>query len=84
MPRAVGDPINTTSGRIIGHASPLASGVSEYLGIPFAQPANGNLRWAPPQRYSDSGDISGANFVSKTLSQTIKIERSYRLLSLRE
>lgn len=37
----VGFPVNTTSGLIIGHASKNRSQVSEYLGIPYAQPPLG-------------------------------------------
>ncbi|KAJ0114230.1 carboxylesterase [Diaporthe amygdali] len=34
----VGQAVDTSSGRIIGHAASNATEVSEYLGIPFAQP----------------------------------------------
>lgn len=58
-------PINTTSGLVSGHASSNASAqVSEYLGIPYAQPPVGNLRFAPPVAYAGSSDINGTNFVS--------------------
>jgi Carboxylesterase family len=47
--------VNTTSGLISGHASSNASAqVSEYLGIPYAE---------PPVRYSGSSGINGTNFV---------------------
>ena len=41
------DPIPTASGRVAG--TTLPSGVKAYLGIPFAQPPVGDLRWAPPK-----------------------------------
>ncbi len=41
------DPVVTASGRIAG--TQLDSGVRAYLGIPFATPPVGPLRWAPPQ-----------------------------------
>lgn len=42
---------NTTSGLIVGHAAPNRSEVSEFLGIRYAEPPVGDLRFAPPQRY---------------------------------
>lgn len=55
--------VNTTSGEAAGHASAKNPSVSEYLGIPFAQPPLGNLRFAPPQPYKSTGFINGTSFV---------------------
>jgi cholinesterase len=53
LPRTfeVGQQVNTTSGIIRGHAASNRTEVSEYLGIPFAQPPVGELRFAAPQPY---------------------------------
>jgi hypothetical protein len=57
--------VNTTSGPVSGHLSSNASlNVAEYLGIPFAAPPVGNLRFAPPQKYNGTTAINGTNFVS--------------------
>jgi para-nitrobenzyl esterase len=42
-----GDPVTIASGKVSG--TRLSSGVKAYLGIPFAKPPTGDLRWKPPQ-----------------------------------
>jgi hypothetical protein len=66
LPRAfsVGQSVQTTSGAVVGHAAQSRSQVSEYLGIPYAKPPTGNLRFAAPQRFQGNGTITAANFVS--------------------
>ena len=59
----IGQTVRTDSGPVIGHAASNASGVSEYLGIPYAQPPVGNLRFAAPVRYAGSTTINGSAFV---------------------
>jgi carboxylesterase family protein len=59
----VGQPVQTTSGTVKGHASSWKREVSEYLGIRFAKAATGSLRFAPPVRYNGTGEISGAKYV---------------------
>lgn len=66
----VGQTVQTTSGSVQGHAAANASDVSEYLGIPFAQPPVGNLRFQPPRAYNGSGTINGTNFV-RAIPQTV-------------
>lgn len=57
----------TENGKITGHAAPKAKNVMEYLGIPYAQPPIGDLRWAAPQKYTAKGPYVAANFVSAHL-----------------
>ncbi|OGM43972.1 hypothetical protein ABOM_007988 [Aspergillus bombycis] len=58
----VGQPVPTTSGLVIGHAAADASEVSEYVGIPYAQPPLGNLRFQPPVAYHGDGNINATTF----------------------
>jgi hypothetical protein len=60
----VGQEVKTTSGVVVGHASKNRTEVSEYLGIPFAKPPVGPLRWAAPQKYNGTGVINASSFVS--------------------
>lgn len=60
MQPIAGDPVATASGRVAG--TRLASGVKAYLGIPFAAPPVGNLRWAPPQPTSWTGIFNADRF----------------------
>lgn len=47
----VGATVRTLSGAVTGHAARNRTEVSEYLGIPYAQPRPGDLRFAAPQTY---------------------------------
>ncbi|TAQ88146.1 hypothetical protein B7494_g3552 [Chlorociboria aeruginascens] len=57
----VGRKIKTTSGPVIGHAATINSNVSTYLGIPYAVPPVGNLRFMPPIKYNGSTVINGSS-----------------------
>jgi len=59
-----GQTVNTTSGLVSGHGATNQSGVSEYLGIPFAQPPIGDLRFAAPVKFTGSASLNGTSFVS--------------------
>lgn len=51
----------TTNGPIIGHPAANAPSVAEYLGIPYAQPPIGPLRFAAPQPYVPGTDNPNNN-----------------------
>lgn len=58
----VGQAVKTTSGAVQGHASSWQPEVSEYLGIPYALPPLGPLRFAAPQPYRGNNSIKAAKF----------------------
>jgi cholinesterase len=60
----VGQPVVAGEVRIHGQASKWQSEVSEYLGIPFAQPPVGNLRFAAPKPNKINGTFLAHNFGS--------------------
>lgn len=62
-PCGVGRVVETDSGRVQGHPADGAPLVSEYLGIPYAQPPVGDLRFQPPAAFEGDSVINGTNFV---------------------
>ncbi|KAB8300033.1 hypothetical protein EYC80_000272 [Monilinia laxa] len=65
----VGQTVQTTSGPVNGHAALNESQVSEYLGIPFAKPPVGDLRFAAPVAYRSNATLNGTNFGSTCPAQ---------------
>jgi hypothetical protein len=60
--------VKTDNGHITGHRSPEANEVWEYLGIPYAQPPLGEMRFAAPRKYKGNATYIAANFVSTHLA----------------
>jgi hypothetical protein len=60
-----GQPVKTTSGTVTGRAAAVRKDVSEYVGIPYAKPPVGDLRWAAPVKYTGSGSINGTVYVCR-------------------
>ena len=66
-------PVSTNSGRVAGQVLP--SGVKSWLGIRYAKPPTGDLRWAPPQPIRWNGiwnaDRYGAECIQPLRAHTI-------------
>jgi hypothetical protein len=56
----IGQTVLTSSGSVLGHAASNVSEVSEYLGIPYAVPPVGSLRFQPPVPYTGEGLLVNA------------------------
>lgn len=56
--------VETSNGLIAGHSAKGVSGVKEFLGIPYAQPPVGKLRFQPPQPYTGNRSFVASSFVS--------------------
>ena len=66
----VGQVVQTSSGPVTGHPASVSTDVSEYLGIPYAVPPVGDLRWAAPQMFNGTAAINGSNFVGHFYSES--------------
>ena len=62
-PLIPGTAVNTTSGPVIGHAATNRTLVVEYLGIPYAQPPTGDLRFLPPLAYESLAVFNASSYV---------------------
>ncbi|CAO1605838.1 hypothetical protein XANCAGTX0491_009343 [Xanthoria calcicola] len=68
--------VKTSNGIIIGHEAPNASQVVEYLGIPYAQPPIGDLRFAAPVAYK--GNAKSVFNASEFRAHCMSKPRYYR------
>jgi cholinesterase len=57
--------VKTTNGKVTGHFAAGSATVLEYLGVPYARPPVGDLRFAPPQRLEAAEDYEAKDFVSQ-------------------
>jgi carboxylesterase type B len=69
----VGETVKTTSGQIKGHASDWQPTVSEYLGVPFAKPPVGALRWKAPEAFKSNAAFDAGKFSPDCPANTASI-----------
>ena len=65
-----GPTVNTAEGRVRGFEK---NGVERYLGIPYAAPPVGNLRWRPPAPVKKWNDTLDATKYANTCSQVTEL-----------
>ena len=54
--------VDTSNGPVTGHLAPNSPCVVEYLGVPYAKPPLGDLRFAPPQRFVGKKPYKASQF----------------------
>ncbi|KAF2140431.1 uncharacterized protein K452DRAFT_335591 [Aplosporella prunicola CBS 121167] len=69
--------VKTSNGPIIGHLATNRSDVIEYLGIPYAQPPVGPLRFAAPKKYASNGTVYVASSFVHYPDQTSQKNRIF-------
>ncbi|KAK6855277.1 hypothetical protein PG995_008809 [Apiospora arundinis] len=61
-PSAGGLDVDTTTGNLHGFVDDKTPNVRRFLGIPFAEPPVGKLRWQPPQKAQHRGDVNATAY----------------------
>jgi carboxylesterase type B len=61
--------VQTSSGPVVGFYNDTAPDVRQFLGIPFAEPPLGDLRFAPPQDKRPNGTIQATKFPPSCMQQ---------------
>lgn len=61
--------VQTTSGELHGFINQSAPLVRQFLGVPYAEPPIGNLRFAPPQAKANGGVINATAFAPVCMQQ---------------
>ncbi|TGO69241.1 hypothetical protein BOTNAR_0013g00130 [Botryotinia narcissicola] len=79
----VGNGVQTSSGFVHRYAASNTF-VTEYLGIPNAQPPIGELRFAAPQRYPGNNSINGTDFISSEFNISTLFFSDFPDMPLRE
>jgi carboxylesterase type B len=61
--------VQTTSGEVHGFINQSAPLVRQFLGVPYAEPPVGNLRFAPPETKANGGVINATAFAPVCMQQ---------------
>ena len=77
VPAFAGDRVKTAHGTVEGIST--ESGVQAYLGIPFAAPPTGELRWRPPQPVTNwTGTRSANRFGPRCMQAPLFADMNFR------